>query len=500
MNEQSNTSSPDVPLLTIPVISSIPFGDSFVSNKLEMNNLFVGMYIIEFDNVSGEKIAYKQLTHPMNSSVEKELIGMMMGADYYGYAPVTLLLNTITNYHVVSIHFTCYNPSNKRGFVTTCCIAIIQTIPFTSSQVNLLTERLTQLSSKLQSIALKLHDTSISYSSILSLEELIDSTDPTPSLFKRVVTGFAYNLLSTHFYYSVLTDFINLTHPSHIIASGGHSLFNWSFASHTTLPFHKTYKNTISSQQKPLTKSDSIDSNISEYTISENSLNPPFPPCTFLGNTPEPNDFDYQKLVSTYSSCFPNILFSLLSGLQCIVYSSEKYDISKLIAIAKFLSSLCIGGVSSQPSPNIQIVDKQEALLPLQLRFIQIFVICEPTVSLESPLHNLCYLDVSKGFYGLKYGDDMKNSLLDSFVKYALNKKKFLAQKMWNVMVEYSQLTMRCFIYPELHQKIINTSERYIIANFQRKIEQEKLYLESKQLIYRLPVISKNMFVYVPLE
>ena len=74
----------------------------------------------------------------------------------------------------------------------------------------------------------------------------------------------------------------------------------------------------------------------------------------------------------------------------------------------------------------------------------------------------------------------MKNSILQSFVLYALENKPFLAQKMWNVMVEYSQLTMKCFLNPEITMKLATSPERFIVQNFERKIEQERIYSETK--------------------
>ena len=94
----------------------------------------------------------------------------------------------------------------------------------------------------------------------------------------------------------------------------------------------------------------------------------------------------------------------------------------------------------------------------------------------------------------------MKGSILHSFVVYALENKPFLAQKMWNVLVEYSQLTMKCFFNPEITMKLSSSPERFIVQNFERKIEQERIYTETKQIVFRRPIIAKNMFVTVQIK
>ncbi|KAL7714527.1 UDENN domain-containing protein [Entamoeba marina] len=484
-------------------------------SRTDKNGLFVGLYVIEFDNVSGEKVAYKQVSHPLNVSIEKELIGMLMGADYYEYSSATILLHTITNYHVISIHFTCFNPSNKRGFVTTCCIAIIQSSQFTSTQIDLLTEHITRLSTKFQNICLKHKDMKREYNEILSLHELIDECDDEPLYFQRIMTSISHTLLSTHTHYTLRSDFINVEHAANIIGCGGHSLFNWSFA----VP--QSIVNEISNKQENNSLDNSpsgdaiqpVSTTTNELSTSVEQINKrntselytnqpivtPFPPCTFPDILHDTSNFNYTNFVNDYNQCFPNILYSLLSGLQLIVYSSTEYDVSKLIDIAKFLWTICISGTSSEALPTIQIVDNQQELLSMN-RNSQLYVICQSTTQIDNTLGTFCYLDVTKGFYGLKYPADMNNSILESFVKYAREKKPLLAQKMWNVMLDYSQLTMKCFINPELNSHVMNTSERLIVMNFQRKIEQEKTFVESGQTVIRRFAISQNMFCYIPLQ
>ena len=464
-------------------------------NKIETNGMFVGLYVIEFDTTTGEKISYKHVLQSINPSVEKELVNMLMGADYYGYSDVTVLMNTITNYHVISIHFTCYNPSNTRGFVTTCCISVIQSIPFTTSQTDLLIERLTQLSAKLQAFALRHTNFVKDYDKVMSLQELIDSTDTQPGLFLRTIQSCGYNLLSTHNHYTLSHDFTNITHPSNIIPCGGRSLMNWSFTTPRFVPADPINSTVLKQSMSNAIRF--IKAN--QFTITQH-INAPYPPCNFADPNLESNSFDYKQFITEFKRFFPNIILSMLSGLQLIIYSSEKYDISKMIDIARFISSFTIGGMSTETNPNIQIVDNQESLQQLQTRYTQIYVISEETFNLTSRFANFCQLDVSKSFYGMSYNEQMKTSILHSFVTYALENKPFLAQKMWNVMVEYSQLTMKCFLNPETTFKLSTSPERFIVQNFERKIEQERIYSETRQIIFRRPIIAKNMFVTVQIK
>ena len=494
INSQSDTSEASYNEgFNLPLMP--PNEETIEDNKIETNGMFVGLYVIEFDTTTGEKISYKHVLQSINPSVEKELVNMLMGADYYGYSSVTILMNTITNYHVISIHFTCYNPSNTRGFVTTCCISVIQSIPFTTSQTDLLIERLTQLSSKLQGIALRHTNFTKEYDKVMSFQELIDSTDTSPGLFLKTIQSFGYNLLSTHNHYNLSHDFTNCTHAANIIPCGGRSLMNWSFSTPKFVPCDPI--NSVAMKQSMANAIRYIKSN--QFVIDEH-LNAPYPPCNFADPNLESNSFDYKQFITEFKRFFPNIIFSMLSGLQLIIYSSEKYDISKMIDIARFISTFTIGGMSTETNPNIQIVDNQESLQQLQTRYTQIYVISEETFNLTSRFANFCQLDVSKSFYGMSYNEEMKGSILHSFVVYALENKPFLAQKMWNVLVEYSQLTMKCFFNPEITMKLSSSPERFIVQNFERKIEQERIYTETKQIVFRRPIIAKNMFVTVQIK
>ncbi|EKE37379.1 hypothetical protein ENUP19_0083G0064 [Entamoeba nuttalli] len=522
-SDTSDTSFIDNGIIGIPSVSHTPYIDSSEQSIVETNGFFVGMYIVEFDTISGEQVVYKQVTHPLNMNVENELIGMMMGVDYYEYSNITILLHTITNYHVMSVHFTCFNPSNKRGYVTTCCIAVMQSSPFTTSQIDLLSDKLTQLAIKFQSISQKHKSLEHKeYIDVMSLQELIDSTDPVPFLFHRIVTSYSLILLSTHNHYSLCSDYSNPIHPGNIIACGGHSLFNWSFSppstfisnvsSHPSQSFSSTNETSINAlhsitsnqpQFSNLNNTVLLSSSLNKehWTLSEEySINSPFPPCSFPTISSDSNKFGYDSFISEFSSCYPNILFSLLSGLQCLVYTTQPCEPSRIVDIAKFLASFNLSGVSSEIYPPLEIIDNKESFIPSLHPFTQIFVIVDPIQGFIPSLYSTCSIDISKEFYGLIYSDEMKSCLLDSFVKYAKEKKLLLAQKMWNVLLDYSQLTMKSFIDIELFKKIQSSPERFIVSHFQRVIEKEKVFIETGKIIINRPVLAHNMFTTIQLK
>ena len=85
-----------------PSLASTPFSDGSEDiTQIDSSGLFAGMYVIEFDLEMGEKVVFKQVTHSMNTDVEKQIIGMLMGADYNNETSNTIVLHTITNYHVI---------------------------------------------------------------------------------------------------------------------------------------------------------------------------------------------------------------------------------------------------------------------------------------------------------------------------------------------------------------------------------------------------------------
>ena len=65
------------------------------------DGLFVGFLIVEFDTVSGEKVAFKQFTREMNEGVEKELVGMLLGYDYCEGTECAIVRYTISDFHTI---------------------------------------------------------------------------------------------------------------------------------------------------------------------------------------------------------------------------------------------------------------------------------------------------------------------------------------------------------------------------------------------------------------
>ncbi|ELP85915.1 hypothetical protein EIN_134990 [Entamoeba invadens IP1] len=461
---------------SIPQLSLTPFGDTEEVGFIDFSN---GLFVVEFDNVSGETISYKHLNIQLTPTMEKEIIRMIMVADYYEYSPVTVLIHTINIYYIASIHFTCFNPSNKRGYVTTCCVAVIQSVPFTTPQTELLIERLTQIASAFQKTALLLKDVRGTYDSVMPLETLINTARDPKYTFKQIINTFTFPLLTTHLIYSPKNDFANYSHPSHIIACGGHSLFNWSMES----PYSEKSK-----------KGDTKKRKVSQREYQQD-FPTPFPPYVFPSSQNEKsNKYGFPQFVTDLQNVFPSVLLSLLSGLQIIIYSSVDYEKTKLVDIAMFLSSFCFAGVSNGSNPNILVIDRQDVLDPLQTKFTQIFVLCETTSYLASPFVKYCHLDVSTGFYGLRYTpSEMKNSRLDSFIRYAVQKKPFIEQKMWNVLIDYGELATKCLMYPDVYSKLPD-GEKFIVLNLQRKIEQERIYVETDEIVAKRAVIPDTRF------
>ena len=111
--------------------------------------------------------------------------------------------------------------------------------------------------------------------------------------------------------------------------------------------------------------------------------------------------------------------YSLLSGYPLIVYASQQYDINRLVDIAKFLSSLCLNGLSTDSHPQLEIIDKLDNFFPCQYSSIQVFVIPLQKAILYHQYPNCCLLDVCKSFYGLYYNDYYNSGF--SYEPYPIN-------------------------------------------------------------------------------
>ncbi|ELP93537.1 hypothetical protein EIN_061020 [Entamoeba invadens IP1] len=527
MNSESDTSATEVSQLSAQGPISSNASESTESTSVNFNQEFIGLYIVEFDNVQGESVVYKHVSYKLKQKVETEIVGILMGTDYFEESTPTIIMHTLTSFHIITVNFTCYNPSNVRGYVSSCCIAVIQMHPFSTYQIDTLSEKLISFAKTFQSITDKLKEhttikcepsttkekpdtvapsstTEKKFATVLSLQQLINFNDPL--LFEQIISSYQQFLLSTHSFNNLCANFINPIGQGNILACGGRALMSWSF-----MP-PQTFVSNFSSHKN------SLSANITQFVVCQNeqdveskkekkgqsmsqseTLISPFPSPVFSSSQNENAQFGFYRFVTEFKTAFPSILLTLLSGLQVIVYSSKSTDTTLIIEIAKFLTNFCVSGVS-EISPPIEVVEKQENLFLLQNKTTQIFVISSSTKSLVPTLSSYSYLDISKEFFGLSYSKDMKNSILDGFVKYALLKRPLLHQKLWNVLVDYSEIVLRMFISPELITTHFSIPEQFILDNFFRKVEQEKYYSEYNRTVYRRPLIPQSLFSRVPLS
>ncbi|KAL7711527.1 UDENN domain-containing protein [Entamoeba marina] len=328
---------------------------------------------IEFDLEDGEVVIYKQLSNELNNGVEKELVRVLMGCDYSADScsltpqisdsqisdpPKTkqnlILTHSIMNFHCISVHFSVYNPSNKRGFVSTACISLLQSRQFSCQQAKCVKEELQKCSQLLQKTSEDYwRGTTQTFDVPLSLTELIN----------------------------------------------------------------------IASQSE-----------------------------TALGG-----------------------IFNLYSKLLMNSHINTSYD--SYFKIAEFLSSLCIGGVSSTQHDLYLNDDKT--------RDGQITVLSTHTYNGHD-----AFLDLSKGFKGLYYEG---KGLLENFVVHAKSGGQFLTERYWNIVLDYWGLTVRCLAGEQLP----TTQDKYVIENFVRKMETEREANKTGRIVPKHPVFSPSLFKYI---
>ena len=164
--------------ISIDVVKSLPsraFSTSYSQERMmgrnprhkptpsEYTSIFTGFFVVEFDMEDGEVVIYKQLSSELSDGVEKELVRVLMGCDYSAENSTSddpslpkqnlILTHSIMNFHCISVHFSIYNPSNKRGYVSTVCISLLQSRQFSCQQAKFVKETLQSCSQTLQEIA-----------------------------------------------------------------------------------------------------------------------------------------------------------------------------------------------------------------------------------------------------------------------------------------------------------------------------------------------------------
>ncbi|KAL7716076.1 UDENN domain-containing protein [Entamoeba marina] len=349
----------------------------------EYTSMFTGFFVVEFDLEDGEVVIYKQLSNELNNGVEKELVRVLMGCDYSADScsltpqisdsqisdpPKTkqnlILTHSIMNFHCISVHFSVYNPSNKRGFVSTACISLLQSRQFSCQQAKCVKEELQKYYWR---------GTTQTFDVPLSLTELINIASQSETALGGIFNLYSKLLMNSHINTSYDSYFSNITSPSTVLTLGNFALCNTNFSKPDPRPY-------------PFP-----------------AIFPLYQPVQYAQVSPK---YSFVNMIQTMPKIVPHLLLTLLSGCRLVVFQSQQQlDAFKLKEIAEFLSSLCIGGVSSTQHDLYLNDDKT--------RDGQITVLSTHTYNGHDS-----FLDLSKGFKGLYYEG---KGLLENFVVHAKN-------------------------------------------------------------------------------
>lgn len=309
-------------------------------------------------------------------------------------------------------------------------MSVLQTTPFTHYQNKLLGSALGQAATELKAFAERHRGEDRCYDKPMTLEELVDSTVSEPCLFQRTASDYARYFLSTHTLNSVMTDFIQPHQPENIIACGDHSLFTWTLHKQPTRNSEQSY------QQR-----DVSDSPEWGFKFDDFPFDPPFTANPFTVTSTD--SFCFRSFTTLFHHSFPNILLSVLSGLPVVVYASKPIDPQEVINVGRFLASLCLNGASNKPNPLIRVNETYEEVDIFHSRFCQIHVVCTTTDPQPEQTSGVCQLDISRSFTGMPYSKrQMKDTPIDGFVRFATKSKVSLELKFWEMMIEYSRLSM----------------------------------------------------------
>ena len=402
----------------------------------EYISMFTGFFVVEFDLEDGEVVIFKQVSTELNSGVEKELVRVLMGCDYSADANSfenskeehhekqnLILTHSIMNFHCISVHFSVYNPSNRRGYVSTVCMSLLQSRQFSCQQAKFIKEELQKSSKFLQETSFSYwNGTTQTFDSPLQFTPLLNTALQQANGVYSTFLQLSKTLMTSHTNTSYDCYFSNITTPSNVITLGNFALCNSSF-------------------DKPI-----------EHQF-------PFPAIFPLYKAPQrllnQQKFTFRTMYEMMPKVFPHLILTILSGCRITIYNSTlQTTVKQLKEIGEFLTSLCIGGVST--AHYLPQIDEDKALNG------QILISSSNTY-----IGNDASWDLAKGFKGLFYEG---KSLLDEFITYIKEDGQFIEERYWNVVLDYWGLTIRCLS----GEQIPKSQEKYIIENFIRRIEIER--------------------------
>ncbi|EDR28574.1 hypothetical protein EDI_338270 [Entamoeba dispar SAW760] len=460
--------------LSYDIVHSLPsraYSSSYSSDKLlgrsrhkplpsEYISMFTGFFVVEFDLEDGEVIIFKQLSNELNNGVEKELVRVLMGCDYSADTNVSIdpknppkerqnliLTHSIMNFHCISVHFSVFNPSNKRGYVSTICISILQSRQFSCQQAKFVKEELQKCSKQLQEISYSYwNGTTQIFESPLTFSELINIALQSQNGLNTILTSTSKIVLNSHINTSYDSYFSNITSPSTVLTLGNFALCNSSF-------------------NKPIPH---------DF---------PFPPIFPLYQPSLRSQisakYSFNDIIETMPKLLPHLILTILSGCRITIFQSIPIlNTFKLKEIADFLTSLCIGGVSCAHYSPILNDDKSFNG--------QILVTTSNTFT-----GNDAALDLSKGFKGLFYEG---KGLLDNFISYTKEGGQFLEERYWNIVLDYWGLTVRCLA----GESIPTSQDKYVIQNFIRRVEIEREANKTGRIVPKIPIFSPTLFKFIP--
>ncbi|ELP85397.1 hypothetical protein EIN_086790 [Entamoeba invadens IP1] len=426
----------------------------------ELSTMFTGFFVVEFDLEDGEVIIYSKLSKPLNEKVEKELARVLMGCDYSAdaNAPMSpdeppkekqnlILTHSIMDFHCISVHFSVFNPSNKRGYVSTVCISMLQSRQFSCQQAKFVKEQLQLCSKRFQDVCDKYwRGTQMTFQSPMTFSELVNDAIGNEKGAENIFESLTETLKSSHNNTSYDSYFINMTSFSNVLTLGNFALCNSSFS-------------------KPQPR---------EFPMQ--TIFPLYQPSMRMNISPK---FGFSNLVSEISAkVVPHLLFNLLVGCKVVLFQSKKlYDAHKLQEIAIFLSSLCIGGVtSSHYVPELNDTTSGQG---------QIVVITANTYE-----GNEVVFDLAKGIKGLYYEG---KGILDGFVIYMKEGGKCLEERYWNVVLDYWGLAVRVMA----GEDVSTSQDKLVVENFFRRIETEKEAIKTGRVIHKMPVFPSSLYKFV---
>lgn len=293
------------------------------------------------------------------------------------------------------------------------CISLLQSKQFSCQQAKYIKDELQRYSNQLQELSNNYwKGREQEFASPLTFTQLIGTAMGSQSALTSSFISVAKTLMNSHNDTSYDSYFGNITSPSTILTLGNFALCNTSLST----PQPREY---------------------------------PFPAIFPLYQpTLRPQvsaHFSFVDLIETMPKLLPHLILTILSGCRITVFQSQHtYDVFRLKEIAEFLTTLCIGGVSTSHEPltlNNSSSFNGQILLSTS----------------NSYTGQDASLDVSRGLKGLVY--EGRSSLLDGFLTYIKEGGQFIEERYWNIVLDYWGLTVRCLA----GEPTPTTQDKYVV-------------------------------------